>query len=132
MEVPNPTTNPPLSPTTDPLPLLGQSTCDVLQAVSTEQDECHVDPNSCRSMICHVYDIRVNMTVLPCGETQGVNVDAYHVLEEVALVNQDFNSSQRSYVDFGETVIFYLDVTVEQFQSQPDEIIFMVSQFTVG
>lgn len=123
---PSPTMESSPSPTTIPLSLLGQTTCEVLQAIS--RDVCHVDPSSCRSMECSLHQIRINMTILPCGGTPGVNIDAYHMLEQVTLLHKDFTTSQREAVTFrGETILFHLNVIVKQSPLVPDQITFMVS-----
>ncbi len=117
------------STTNIPLSLLGQTTCEVLQAISrSRSDMCQVDPTSCHSMQCSIHQIRINMTILPCGGSPGVNIDAYHMLEQVTLVHEDFTKSQIKKVHFfrGEPILFHLNIIVEQSHSVPDQITFMV------
>ena len=124
----SPSEEPPTSVTTVPLSLLGHTTCEVVEAVSrSRSDTCHVDPNSCQSMECSLHQIRIKITFLSCDETPGVNIDAYHMLEEVTLLHEDFTTSQRKPVDFrGETILFHLNVTLERSPSVPNQITFKV------
>lgn len=102
--------------------------CDVLHEISRSSDMCRVvlAEDSCRTIKCNVDDYYlINVMIIPCGETPGVNIKVYDALEEVTLLHRLFTTSQQQIVDLGEVRLFRMDVNIQQ-SPLMDHITFMV------
>lgn len=127
MQVPTRTTPTP-SVTTNSVPT--QTMCEVLQAVGRANELCDV-ANSCQVMECNILNdyYRIIVTFLPCEKTPGVNVEVYHLLEKLTLLDDMYTVSQHEVVRLGEGILFDLDINIGH-SSNMDYITFMVYKYS--